>query len=233
MSQPSIATLLELWTIDQRRLVLRKARDDARAKLVAAAKATEDADTVARAAQAETDRLAALVRQYQADAERCQQQIEKLRGEQTTAKTNKDYMAIINGIENAKSEKTQREQSVKEITSRQAALQEKAEKAKARAAEVAKKHEEIKTQIGGLDVVTPEEQELQNQYDAVKVKAEPAFLEHYERLIKANHKKPLVRVDSKTRATPYGNLLSHNQVEMIKQGKLVVDRTSNSILYLG
>jgi len=44
---------------------------------------------------------------------------------------------------------------------------------------------------------------------------------------------PLMRVDPKTRTTPVGAILSHNQVEQIRQGKLVIDRGSNAILYLG
>ena len=41
------------------------------------------------------------------------------------------------------------------------------------------------------------------------------------------------RVDPKTRTTPVGAILSHNQVEQIRQGKLVIDRGTNAILYIG
>ena len=43
---------------------------------------------------------------------------------------------------------------------------------------------------------------------------------------------PLAKVDPNSRATPMGILISHNQIEQIRMGKLVVCRNSNSILYI-
>jgi hypothetical protein len=77
-----------------------------------------------------------------------------------------------------------------------------------------------------------EESALDAQYAERRAQVEPAFLEVYERLVKAMHKAPLLRVDPVTRATPLGAVLSFNQVEQIRMGKLVIDRTSNAILYL-
>jgi len=87
--------------------------------------------------------------------------------------------------------------------------------------------------VGAAGGPTADEQELENQAAAVKARIDPEFLQVYERLIKSGHKMPLMRVDPKTRTTPVGAILSHNQVEQIRQGKLVIDRGSNAILYLG
>ena len=70
-------------------------------------------------------------------------------------------------------------------------------------------------------------------FDAAGGTIDPEFVRTYEKLVKSGHKSPLLRVDPTTRATPLGTLISHNMVEQIRQGKLVIDRTSNAILYLG
>lgn len=229
MNDP-IDALLTLAGIDRRRQELRKARLARQGKVVDVEKAATTAETAAAAAKAEVERSAALVRQYQADSARCDATIADLRQKQMQAKTNKDYMAVINGIEQAKSEKSMREQSVKDITAKQAALEERA----AKAAEAAIAARKACSEAGSAAAAGPdaEEQAIQAEYDAQKAKIDPAFLEVYERLVKANHKMPLLKVDPRTRATPFGGIISHNQIEQIRMGKLVIERTSNSILYI-
>ncbi len=228
---PNIAALLDLQVIDKQRQVLKQAREGTRARVQKAAEAAAAAQAGAVAAQAEVDRLQALLRQYASDMTRCDATIAELRGKQMGAKTNKDYMAIINGIEQAKVEKSLREQSMKDLNSRVDGLNEKAAKAQAQVAELNAALEKLKAD-GGDGKPSPEEVAIQAQYDARKASCDPAFLETYERLVKANHKMPLAKVDANTRATPVGNLISHNILEQIRMGKLVVDRNTNSILYV-
>lgn len=229
---PNIAALLELQVIDRKRQALKIAREARRAKLGDSEQAWKQAEALAQAGQADLEKLGALVRQYGADSARCDATIAELRSKQMGAKTNKDYMAIINGIEQAKIEKTMREQSIKELGVRLEALKEKAAKAAEQAAKLKAEHEKIAAAAGAPEQLSAEEQEIQRLYDERKATVDSAFLEAYERLVKARHPQPLAKVDPVSRATPMGVLVSHNQIEQIRMGKLVIDRNSNSILYL-
>jgi predicted nucleic acid-binding Zn-ribbon protein len=229
----NIEALLDLQVIDKKRQALKQAREARRSKLSDAEKAWKNAEAATQAATGEVDKLGALVRQYTADSARCDTTIAELRAKQMNAKTNKDYMAIINGIEQAKIEKGMRETSIKELNTRLDGLKEKAAKAAEQAAKLKGDHDQVAVQAGAPDQATPEEQEVDRRYDERKAQVDPAFLEAYERLVKARHKMPLARVDPTTRATPMGVVISHNQCEQIRMGKLVIDHNSNSILYLG
>jgi predicted nucleic acid-binding Zn-ribbon protein len=229
----NVAALLELWAIDQRRRELSKGRDSASAganKLEVAWKTTEAAATAARA---ESDRMDALIRQYAADVERCDKTVAELAQKKAGAKSNKEYMDIHNGIEQARLEKTQREQSVKELNTRKADLEAKAAAALAKVAVAKAEYDAAAGKAGAVGGPTADEQTLAAQADAIKARIEPEFLQPYEKLVKSGHKSPLMRVDPKTRTTPVGAILSHNQVEQIRQGKLVIDRGTNAILYMG
>ncbi|MEK7412010.1 MAG: hypothetical protein AAB263_01695 [Planctomycetota bacterium] len=233
MADP-VAALLELWTIDQRRRELATARE---ARLGSIAKVEADwktAEAAAVLAASEADKIDALIRQYTSDAERCDKTIAELSAKKLAAKSNKEYMEIHNGIEQARAEKTQRELSVKETTARKAALVEKMQLAADKAAAAKTVFDAAKAKAGaGQEVVSPEEAELTQKSDHLKASIDPEFLHPYEKLVKSGHKQPLMRVDPKTRSTPFGGLLSHNQVEQIRQGKLVIDRATNSIMYIG
>ncbi|MBA3701000.1 MAG: hypothetical protein H0W78_19290 [Planctomycetes bacterium] len=228
----SIEALLDLQVIDKKRLTLKKAREAQSGQVDDAAKAATTADATATAAASEVDKLGALIRQYTADCARCDQTITDLRSQQMNAKTNKEYMAIINGIEAAKLEKTNREASVKDLNAKVEALQAKAKAAQDQAAALKTKAEQVKSTNAVASQLTAEEQELQAQYDEIRGKLDPAFLEAYERLVKANHKMPLMRIDPKTRSTAYGSIISHNMIEQIRMGKLVIERGTNCILYV-
>lgn len=229
----NIQTLLDLQVIDKQRLALKRAREAKLAKLMAADKAMQAADAAAASAHNEVDRLGAMIRQYTADVERCDKTVTDLRAKQPESKTNKEYMDLINGIEAAKLEKVKREASLKELTARVDALTAKANEANEAAIKVKAAHDATAIDAESAKVPTAEEAALQVQYDEAKRTVEPAFIEQYERLIKAHHKTPLLRVDPNTRATPFGSLLSPNHVEQLKAGKLVIDRATNGILYLG
>ena len=118
----TIEALLELHVIDQKRQKLRVQRRN-QAKIAAKFQAEAQARQAdAQALFADLERTDALMRQYQADAERCTQAIEDLRGKQMEAKTNKEYMAIINSIEQSRLEKTHREQSLQELQTKRETL---------------------------------------------------------------------------------------------------------------
>jgi predicted nucleic acid-binding Zn-ribbon protein len=228
----SIEALLDLQVIDKKRLALKKAREAQTGQVDDAAKAAATADATAATSAGEVEKLGALIRQYGADSARCDQTIADLRSQQMNAKTNKEYMAIINGIEAAKLEKSNREASVKELNAKVEALQAKAKAALEQAAALKGKAEQVKTTNATAMLATPEEQELQKRYDDIRGTLDPAYLEAYERLVKANHKMPLMRIDPKTRSTPYGSIISHNMIEQIRMGKLVIERGTNAILYV-
>ncbi len=228
---PSIAALLELQLIDKKRQSQRNSSDNLRARLEEARKALAAAQAAAKVAQDENEKIQALIRQYEKDAQRCEQTITDLRNQQPTAKTNKDYMALINGIEQAKVEKSMREQSLKDLGGRIEGITQKAAAADAKVKESQAKIDDL-TAKSGSGQVTPEEAAIQAEYDAKKAAVDPDWLKVYERLVKARHPSPLMKVDPKTRATPVGVVLSHNQLEQIRLGKLVIDRTTNAILYV-
>ncbi len=228
----SIEALLDLPVIDKKRLTLKKAREQQNGQVDDAGKAAVTADAAASTSIAEVERLGALVRQYTTDAARCDTAIADLRSQQMNAKTNKEYMAIINGIEAAKLEKSNREASIKELAGKIEALETKAKAAKEQAELLKSKAVEIKTSNAAAALPTEEEQILQKRYDEIRGTIDPAFLEAYERLVKANHKMPMMRIDPKTRSTAYGSIISHNMIEQIRMGKLAIDRGSNAILYL-
>ncbi len=229
---PSIDALLDLQVIDKRRQALKKAREQHSGRVADAEKAWQAAETAATAAAADVERMGALIRQYTSDLARCDTTIADLRSKQMNAKTNKEYMAIINGIETSKQEKILREQSVKELGAKTTEMEAKVTAAKEQSGKLKTTFEEVKAATGSAASPGAEELELQSQYDAAKARVDPAFLEIYERLVKANHKMPLMRVDAASRSTAFGSVISHNQVEQIRMGKLVVDRASNAILYL-
>ena len=229
---PNIQALLDLQVTDKQRLTHKLARDAKLKKLAEADKNWHAAEAVAVSAQGEIDRVGALIRQYTADVERCEKAVSDLRLKQPEAKTNKEYMDLMNGIEAAKLEKVKRETSLKELMGKVAELTAKAAAATEKAAGIKASRDSIAATAEAAKQPSTEEAALQAQYDDLRTHVEPAFLEHYERLIKAHHKTPLLRVDPVTRATPFGSLLSNNHIEQLRAGKLVIDRTSNGILYL-
>jgi predicted nucleic acid-binding Zn-ribbon protein len=228
---PSIDALLDLQVIDKQRLTLKRTREAEQSKHSDAERILATAQAAAAAAQAEVDKTGALHRQYQADIARCDHDIADARSKQMAAKTNKEYMAIINSIEQAKLEKGHREQSIKDLETRIKDLETKAATAVENVAKAKASLDQLAAS-SGVTEASPEEQELQRRYDDIKAKIDPAFLEIYERLVKAHHKMPLMRVDPATRSTVFGGVISHNQVEQIRMGKLVIDRNTNAILYL-
>ena len=228
----SVHALLDLQVIDKERLQHLLARRAKQKKLGAAQAAAAAAASAAQAAHDEVGKLDALIRQYTTDVERCEATVADLKAKQPAAKTNKEYMDLVNGIEAAKLEKVKREASLKELAGRVESLQAKAAEAKTKADQAQAASETVAAEAAGADQPSAAEVELQQRYDDKKKEVEPAFLEHYERLVKANTKTPLLRVDPTTRATPYGALLSFNHLEQLRAGKLVIDRQTNAILYL-
>lgn len=232
MAEP-IAALLELWSIDQRRRGFSQKRDSAAEAATKVEAVFKAAEAAAAAAKAEADRQDALIRQYAADVERCDRTIAELAQKKLSAKSNKEYMDIHNSIEHARAEKTQREQSVKELGVRKSDLETRAQAAAGKAATVKADHDAALAKVTAAGAPCADEQALDEQAAAVRAKVDPDFLAVYDRLVKSGHKTPLMRVDPRTRTTPVGAILSHNQVEQIRQGKLVIDRQSNAILYIG
>lgn len=227
----NIEALLELQVIDKQRLTLLKARKAKQARLAEARQAGALKREAAAAATAEVDKHGALIRQYTADVARCEASIAELRSKQMAAGSNKEYMAIINGIETARLEKTHREQSLKELVTKKEQFEAKAKAAIDEAAKVDALVAQAEADAAGAEQASPEEAELQLAYNAKKATVDPKFLEAYERLVQAG-KQPLIRIDPKTRATPWGAVASMNQVEQIKAGKLILATGTQQILYV-
>jgi predicted nucleic acid-binding Zn-ribbon protein len=227
----NIEALLELQVIDKQRLTLLRARKARLTRLAETRLAATAKHEAATATAAEVDKLGALVRQYTADVARCEASIAELRGKQMAAGSNKEYMAIINGIETARLEKTHREQSLKELAAKKEQLEAKAAAAKDEAAKTDALVAKAEAEAGGAAQPSPEEADLQQAYNEKKATVDPKFLEAYERLVQAG-KQPLIRIDPNSRATPWGAVVSMNQIEQIKAGKLVIATGTQQILYV-
>lgn len=227
----NIEALLELQVIDKQRLTLLKARKAKLVRLAEAKQAGALKRDAAAAMSAEVEKLGALMRQYTADVARCDASIAELRSKQMAAGSNKEYMAIINGIETARLEKTHREQSLKELLAKKDALEAKAKAAQEEAAKTDAVVAKAEAEAAGSEQPTPEEADLQAQYNEKRAKVDPKFLEAYERLVQAG-KQPLVRIDPNTRATPWGAVVSMNQIEQIKSGKLILATGTQQILFV-
>lgn len=228
----TLAALLELHDVNRQRQVLIHDRTSRDGKLSVARETVAKATAAREQAEEAAGTNGALTRQYQADTERCTTTIDKLREQQMTASTNKEYLACINGIENAKSEKKLREESLAELAThvetKQAAVEVAKQAEEAAQMELAKAEEELS---GGAEAEVSEA-ELERIYQERKKDVDPKFLEVYERLITSKHKFPLMKVDARNRATPMGNMISTQQLERLRLGHLVTDPSTNAILYV-
>ncbi|MFW5698246.1 MAG: zinc ribbon domain-containing protein [Planctomycetota bacterium] len=229
---PHLKSLLDLHEVNLQRQRLIKDRVSRESTIAEAQRAYEAAQQLADEAATKAGNMDALIRQYTADVERCESRIGELRAQQMTAKTNKEYLTIINGIEESKAEMRLRQQSLTGLTEQVGALQAEAERLQTHAEELKAKVAETSAELAGADEQADSEVELQRIYDEKKQAVDPAFLEHYERLIAANHPMPLMRVDPTRRATPLGNVISHNHLEQVRLGNLVKEATNNAILYV-
>lgn len=230
--QPLIRSLLELDDINRQRGILVKQRLHREGVLKNALAVVEKLQAAAAAAQAEVARNDALTRQYTADVARCDATIEKLRAQQMEAATNKAYLACINGVEGARTEKKLRQDSLTQLATKIAEQQKKADEAQAKVADAELKIGQIRTAIAAKTQADEAEANLNALYDKQRAQCDEKALAIYERLVKSNHPRPLMKVDPVSRATPMGNCISTNSMEMLRMGQLVLDQNSNAILYI-
>lgn len=230
---PNIDALLELQVIDKQRQTLKRARQERLKKLTEVRQAAIAKLEAATTAAGEVDRMGALITQYEGDLQRCDATIADLRGKQMNAKTNKEYMGIINGIETARLEKSHRELSLKELAAKVEAMKAKVSESQTQATQAKASVEAGERESADSEKPGSDESRLEQQYAERKASVDPKFLEAYERLVSAGHKTPLVKVDPKSRALPWGAVISMNQVEQIHAGKLVIASGTNQILYVG
>lgn len=229
---PAIANLLELHDVNLQRQLVTKGLRAKQAELDAAQGVLDTLTKTAEAAEGESHKADALLRQYQGDIERCDSTIEELRGKQMEAKSNKEYLAIINGVEEAKNEKKLRAESITNLEGQVEGLQANAAAASAKRDEQQALVDGIKAAVDELASNADSAAELDRIYNEKKTAVDSKFLAHYERLVTSGHRMPLMRVDGLTRATPYGNMVSTNQLEHIRLGELVIDQGTNAILYV-
>ena len=225
-------TLLDLHEVNAQRQRLIKQRQGREQRLTEAQQRYNAAQAAADEARNKVANMDALIRQYQADVERCVATMASLREQQMSAKTNKEYLSIINGIEEVKSERGLREQSLESLQGKVTSLQEEAKALQQVADEL---QGEVSQALAANEAATDSddgEAALQRIYDEKKVAVDAKILEHYERLISSNHPMPLMRVDPVSRATPLGTIISHNHLEQIRIGRMVTEATNNAILYL-
>ena len=102
----------------------------------------------------------------------------------------------------------------------------------AKVADAETKIGQLRTAIAAKSAADEAEANLNALYAKQRALCDEKALVIYERLVKANHPRPLMKVDPNTRATPLGNCISTNALEMLRLGQLVVDQTSNAILYI-
>lgn len=229
---PTIQALLELDDIDRQRRILTTEREGKESRVAEARQAHERALAALATLQEEAGSSDALMRQYQDDISSNEERIAALREQQMSAKTNKEYMAAINGIEEAKSRKTM---STERLADLEKQVAEQQGTVAAAAAEVASLAETLaKVELSNTTAADAEssESELDRLYKAQREQVDAKFLEVYERLVRSRHKMPVMPIDPRTRATPYGSIISHNQMEQIRGGALALDSTTNAILYI-
>ncbi len=228
----SIAALLELHDVNRQRQVLISERTTREGRIAKAEQALRQATEAREAAESAVGSNDALIRQYTADLARCDATVDKLREQQMQARTNKEYLACINGIENAKSEKKLREESLSQLNAQIEVMQGKVDEAKAKEAQAQAALDQVQNEVHDQAEAEVSEAELDRLYTEQKAKVDPKLLEVYERLIIAKHPMPLMKVNGRTRATPMGNVISTQHLEMLRLGHLVTDQASNAILYV-
>lgn len=228
----SIKSLLELHDIDRQRQILKKERERREAGIAEARAELDAANAKADEARAKADEYTALITQKQKEIEQADKTIEELRQGQSSAKTNKEYMAIINGIEEAKASKSMAEEKLAEVQATIDEINSAADELSSERDQVKERVEATITAIEAKADSEVSEAELDRMYEEQAPRVDSKFLEVYERLIKSNHPMPLMPIDANSRATPYGNLVSQNQMEQIRKGMLCTDQTNNAILYI-
>ena len=229
---PAITQLLDLHQVNvqrQRLIQDRSGREDKRRQ---ADQALAKFTALSQTSRQMVEDQGALIRQYTADVERCDTDIQSFRARQMEAKSNKEYLECINGIENAKAEKKLREESLANLNASVEELQQKAEAAEAKLAEIQGKYDQFVANLQESEEAGRSSAELERLYQEKRQGLDPKFLEVYERLIEAKHHMPLISVDPLTRATPLGQIISHNDCERIRGGQLVTDPMTNGILYI-
>lgn len=229
---PAIVQLLELHRTNEQRQRLRLDRETRVAKRKQADAALEKYQSLHAAAVAKVDEQAALIRQYTADVERCDTEIASLRAKQMEAKTNKEYLDCINGVEHAKAEKKLREESLANLNAQVETLQAGVSAAATKLADIQSKYDKFIADQQEPEAAAGSLDELERLYQEKRAHVDPKYLEVYERLIEARHKTPLISIDPQTRATPLGQIISHNDCERVRSGQLVTDPMTNGILYI-
>jgi predicted nucleic acid-binding Zn-ribbon protein len=229
---PSIQALFELHEVTTRRQSLSGDLEGRKTRLAKAKATVHEAESLAELAEREATDTDALIRQYTSDAERCDATIQRLRTQQMEAKSNKEYLAIINGIEEARNELKLRRSSLADLGAKVADRRAAATAARAKVVELQQRYEAFAAQhvidpqmaasIARLDEIYAEKQRA----------VDPRFLEVYERLVKSGNRMPLVPIDPVSRATPLGSVISQNQMEQIRNGLLVLDQMTNGILFI-
>jgi predicted nucleic acid-binding Zn-ribbon protein len=229
---PTMAALLELHDINQQRQLLRKQREERQKRIDMVESALQASSQKAAAAEGKTHEADALIRNYSKDIDSAEERMQQLREKQMVASTNREYLAIINGIEEAKNIKKLRSEQLKEVEEKVARLREVATQAGAARDQLQSKLEAVRAACEQPDDADCSEAELERLYHDRRAPVDPAFLETYERLVAGSHPMPLMPVDGHTRATPVGNLCSLNQIDQIRKGYLVQDAASSAILYI-
>ncbi|MHC5068348.1 MAG: zinc ribbon domain-containing protein [Planctomycetota bacterium] len=229
----TMAALLALHDIDRQRQVLLRERSSRGQRLIAAENALAAANAARDEAEAAAHNNDALIRQYEADLERCEATIVKLRDQQGQAASNREYLACINGTEKAKAEITLRTQSLTTLRAETDARTAAAEQASAAATAAEQALADLRAELASANTdVDCSEEELERLYQERRGAVDGKVLAAYERLVTTRHPMPLMKVNASTRATPLGNIISTQQLERLRLGQLVIDPSSNAILYV-
>jgi predicted nucleic acid-binding Zn-ribbon protein len=229
---PHITELLALHEIDRSRQRLVGEREKREQRQLRAERALANANAAATEAAEKAVGADALIRQYSSRIEELQEQIASLRAQQMEAKSNKDYVAILNKIEEANAEAKLTREKPADLRANIDAMKARAEAISAKRDVVKAKHDEVLEACTGETDVDASEAELTRLYREQRSKVESNFLEVYERLVSSKHPMPVMPVDPKSRATPMGNVLPSHNFERLMGGELMIDEASNAILYL-
>ena len=103
-----------------------------------------------------------------------------------------------------------REESLENLQANVDELKASADKAAAQLADIQAKYDKFVAEHQEPEASGSSQEEVERIYAEKRQGLDAKFLEVYERLIAARHKTPLLEVNPATRATPLGQIISHN-----------------------
>ena len=167
---PNIKELVALHDIFRQRQILVVDREKREARLNRAQRALANANAAAEAAAEKATGADALIRQYTSRIEELKEFVAAQRAKQMEAQSNKDYVAILNSIEEANAESKLSQENLADLKANIAEMQEKADAIAKKRDVVQTKHDEVAEQCNGETDADISEAQLDRMYEEQRSK---------------------------------------------------------------